>query len=324
MKAIIYEKYGAPDVLQITDSEKPVPKDNEILIKIHSVSLNSSDCEFLTAQPAYTRAWGLFKPKFKTLGSDISGTVESVGKDVKDFKPGDAVFGDLFGRWGGLAEYVTAPGKNIWLKPNSLFFDQAAALPQAAVVALQGIRDCKKIEPGAKVLINGAGGGSGSFAIQIAKMFGAEVTAVDNEFKQDFMLSVGADCVIDYQKTDFTKSDIAYDLILDYVARRSIFDYKRILKPGGNYVMIGGSVLSVLQVLLLSVWTRFFGNKKIKLLGHIQNTNDINSIIDFCKSGKIKPVIDKYFDLTETAEAFSYLIQGRVKGKVIINILSNK
>ncbi|MCP5105454.1 MAG: NAD(P)-dependent alcohol dehydrogenase, partial [bacterium] len=253
MKAIVYERYGSPDVLELKELEKPTPKDNEVLIKVHAVSVNASDCELLGGSPLYTRMWGLLKPKKKILGSDIAGRVEVVGRNVTQFQQGDAVFGDILECWGGFAEYVCAPRNSLILKPAGMTFEEAAALPQAASVALQGLRDKGRIQPGQKVLINGAGGGAGSFAVQIAKLFGAEVTGVDSTGKLDMMRSIGADRVIDYTQEDFTRNEQCYDLILDFVASHSIFDYKRALSPRGVYAMVGGSMAHIFQTL-------FFGS----------------------------------------------------------------
>jgi NADPH:quinone reductase-like Zn-dependent oxidoreductase len=240
MKAIVYTKYGLPDVLQLKEVEKPIPKDDEVLIKVHAASLNSSDWEFLTGKPPYIRLWGLLKPKYKILGSDIAGRVEAVGKNVKQFEPGDEVFGDIMYRWGGFAEYVCASEDALMLKPESMTFEEVAAVPQAATLALQGLRYKGQIQPGQRVLINGAGGSAGTFAVQLAKYFGAEVTGVDSTRKLDMMRSIGADQVIDYTQEDFTQNGQRYDLILDFKAYRSIFDCKRALSPKGIYVMTAG------------------------------------------------------------------------------------
>ena len=229
MKAIVYTEYGPPDVLQLKEIEKPIPKDNEVLIKVHAVSVNASDWEFLTGTPAYVRMWGLFKPKYKVLGSDIAGRAEAVGNSVKKFRPGDEVFGDILGSFGGLAEYACAPEDSLMLKPASMTFEQASAMPQAGLVALQGLCDKGQIQSGQRVLVNGAGGGAGTFAVQLAKSLGAKVTGVDSARKLELMRSIGADYVIDYRQEDFTRNGQQYDLILDLVARRSVFDNKRAL-----------------------------------------------------------------------------------------------
>lgn len=318
MKAITYFQYGSPNNLQLQEVEKPSPKDDEILIKVHAVSLNASDMEMLTANPSYVRMWGLFKPKFTILGSDIAGVVEAVGKEVTQFKVGDEVFGDNFDRWGGLAEYVSIPANKLLQKPSSLTFEETASLPQAGVVALQGLRDKGQIQSGQKVLINGAGGGAGTFAIQLAKSFGAEVTGVDNGLKLELMRSIGADHVVDYQKEDFTKNGKKYDLIFDLVAHRSIFDHKRALSPNGKYVVAGGAIPQLLQTLFIGGFISMTSKKNMGILVHQQNEKDISYMVDLLKNKKIVPIIDKIFPLSNAAVAFQYLLEGRAKGKVVI------
>jgi len=242
MKAIVYTKYGSPDVLQLKEVEKPTPTDNEVLVKVHVASLNAADLDYMRGKPV-VRFQGLRKPKHKILGSDVAGRIEAVGRNIKQFQPGDEIFGDLFYcGFGAFAEYVCAPEKALTLKPVNMTFEEVATLPQSGLLALQGLRDKRQIQPGQKVLINGAGGGTGSFAVQIAKSFGAEVTGVDSTEKLDMMRSIGADHVIDYTQEDFTKSGQSYDLILDVVVSRSISDYKRALSPKGILRMVGGSM----------------------------------------------------------------------------------
>jgi len=321
MRAIAYRKYGLPDVLELRQIEKPTPKDNEILLKVHAVSLNASDWEFLTATPAYIRTIGFFKPKYSILGSDVAGLVETVGKGVEAFKPGDAVFGDtLMHGMGGFAEYVCVPEDALVSKPASLSFEEASTLPQSGGVALQGLRDKGEIQPGYKVLINGAGGGSGTFSIQIAKVFGAEVTGVDGTEKLDVMRSVGADHVVDYTQEDFTKIGQRYDLILDLVAHRSIFDLKRALSSGGIYVLVGGSVPRILQTVLLGPLISKMGSKKMGMLLHRQNTKDLKFILELIRSKKVVPVIDRTYALHDVPEALRYLGEGHAKGKVVITL----
>jgi NADPH:quinone reductase-like Zn-dependent oxidoreductase len=322
MKAVVYQKYGSPDVLELKEVEKPNPKDNEVLIKVHAVSVNASDGEFLRGSPLYTRIWGLLKPKYKILGSDIAGRVEAVGRNVTQFQQGDAVFGDILECWGGFAEYVCAPENALILKPASMTFEEAAAVPQAAGVALQGLRDKGQIQPGQKVLINGAGGGAGSFAVQIAKLFGAEVTGVDSTRKLDMMRSIGADQVIDYTQEDFTQNGQRYDLILDLVAYHSIFDYKRALSPKGVYVMVGGSMAHIFQTLYFGSWISMTGRKKMGILGAKPN-KDLAFIIELIESGKVIPVIDRQYPLSEVPEALRYLGEGHAKGKVVITVEHN-
>jgi NADPH:quinone reductase-like Zn-dependent oxidoreductase len=323
MKAVVYTSYGPPNVLQLKEVAKPTPGDDEALIKVHAVSVNRSDWEQLTGKPLYARLAGLFKPGHPILGSDIAGRVEMVGSRHKQFKPGDEVFGDILWRPGGFAEYVCARGRDLALKPGSLSFEAAAAIPQAAVIALQGIRDKGQVQPGQKVLINGAGGGAGAFAVQLARLAGAEVTGVDNTGKLDFMRSLGADHVLDYTREDFTQTDQRYDLILDLAAYRSVFDYARALKPAGSYFAVGGSVATFFQIVLLGPWMRRAAGKKIRLLVVQPNQTDLAFVTGLCEAGKIVPVIDKCYPLREVPEALRYLGEGRAKGKVVITVSEN-
>ncbi|HEV8338764.1 MAG TPA: NAD(P)-dependent alcohol dehydrogenase [bacterium] len=318
MKAIVYHEYGPPDVLKLEEIEKPTPKDDEALIKIHAVSLNRSDWETLRGKPLYARIGGLLKPRRKILGSDIAGRVEAAGRLHGQFRPGDEVFGDILDRMGGFAEYVCARGKVMALKPAGMTFEQAATIPQAGVIALQGIRDKGQVQPGHKVLINGAGGGAGMFAVQLAKLDGAEVTGVDNTGKLEFMRSLGADHVIDYTREDFTNNGKQYDLILDLVAARSVFAYIRALRPNGSYFFVGGSVATLFQTLLLGPLIRRTTGKKIRLLVVQPNRKDLVTVTDLCQAGKVAPVIDRRFPLSEVSEALRYLGEGRAKGKVVI------
>ncbi len=295
-----------------------------MLVKVHAASVNSSDWGFLTGKPFVTRlvVGGLLKPKYNILGCDIAGKVEAVGSNVTQFQPGDEVFGDMSEcGFGGFAEYVCARDNTLALKPASITFEEAAAVPQAAVLALQGLRDKRQIQPGQKVLINGAGGGVGTFAVQIAKLFGAEVTGVDSTSKLDMMRSIGADQVIDYTKGDFTRNGQRYDLILDVVTYRSIFDYKRILNPKGIYVMLGGgSWARVYQTMFLGPLISMIGNKKMGILLHKPN-KDLAFLKELLEAGKVKPVIDKRYPLSEVPEAIRYLEEGHAKGKVVITVV---
>ena len=319
MKAIIYSEYGSPEVLQLKDLEKPVPKDTEVLVRIKATSLNSSDYEFLTGKPVYTRMWGLRKPKNTILGSDIAGIVEACGIEAKKFQPADAVFGDIFERWGGLAEYVCVPENMLQLKPDFLTFEQAAAIPQAACIALHALQNIAQVQSGQKVLINGAGGGAGSFSIQIAKLLGAHVTGVDNERKLDFMKSIGADQVIDYVQQDFTKNGNQYDFILDFVASHTIMDYSRSLKKGGKYLMVGGSVPHVFQTLIIGSFISLLNKKKMGLFAAKPNLG-MDLILKYIRDKKTKPFIDKTFTLKEAPDAFHYLGNGHAKGKIVISM----
>lgn len=323
MKAITYTEYGSPDVLQIKEVAKPTPTDDEVLIKVQAVSVNRSDWEGLRGKPLYARIGGLLKPRHQILGSDIAGRVEMAGRNIRRFQPGDEVFGDILGRMGGFAEYVCARERALALKPASMTFEEVAAIPQAAVIALQGIRDKGQVQPGQKVLINGAGGGAGTFAVQLAKLYGAEVTGVDNTGKLDFMRSLGADHVIDYTREDFTKNGKQYDLILDLVAHRSVFAYKRALRPNGSYFFVGGSVATIFQILLLGPWIRRTTGKKIRLLAVQPNLKDMVYITELYEAGKVVPAIDRRYPLSEVPEALRYLGEGRAKGKVVITVEHN-
>ena len=320
MKAIVNRRYGSPDVLKLEEVEKPAPKDDELLIKVHAVSVNRSDWEGLTGKPLYARIGGLRQPRHPILGSDIAGRVEIAGRDNRQFLPGDEVFGEMGDYHGGFAEYVCTRGKAWALKPVRLTFEQAAAIPQSGVIALQGIRAEGQVRPGQAVLINGAGGGAGTFAVQLAKLYGAEVTGVDNTGKMGFLRSLGADHVIDYTREDFTRNGKQYDLILDLVADRSIFAYLRALRPNGRYLFVGGSVATVFQVLLLGPLLRRPTGKDLRLLAVQRNRKDLVTITDLCVEGKVVPVIDRRFRLSEVPEALRYLGEGHAKGKVVITL----
>jgi NADPH:quinone reductase-like Zn-dependent oxidoreductase len=324
MKAMTYEKYGLPDVLHFTDVEDPTPEDNEVLAKVRAASVNSWDWDLLRGTPLLNRLGGLFTPKNKILGCDVAGYVETVGRNVKEFKPGDEVFGDLSGcGFGGFAEYVCAGADALMLKSASMTFEQAAAIPQAGILALQGLRDKGEIQKGQRVLINGAGGGAGTFAVQIAKSYGAEVTGVDSTGKLDMLRSLGADHVIDYTQEDFTKKGQRFDLIIDVVTYRSIFDYRRVLDANGIYVMLGGGSWSrVYQTMLLEPIISLTGSKKMRFL-ILKPNKDLAVMKEFFETAKVKPVIDKCYPLTELAEAFRYFGGGQAKGKVVITIGHN-
>lgn len=320
MKAVVYRNYGSPDMLKLEEVEKPIPNDDEVLIKIHAVSLNRSDWEALTGKPLYARIGGILKPRHHILGSDIAGHVEAVGKNNTEFKPGDEVFGEIPGYHGGFAEYVCTTGNTMALKPANLTFEEAVAIPQAGVIALRGIREKGNVQPGQKVLINGAGGSAGSFAIQLAKLYGAKVTGVDNTYKLDFMRSLGADHIIDYTREDFTKNGKQYDLILDLFAYRSAPAYRRALKPNGTYFSVGGSVATLFQILLMGPLIKKITTKNIRILVAPQNRKDLLSFTELCEAGKIFPIIDRKYSLSDVPEALRYLGEGRAKGKVVITI----
>ena len=318
MKAVIYTKYGPPEVLQIQEVDKPVPKDNEVLVEVYAGSLNAYDWRFLRGKPLAMRLMaGLRKPKNPIAGADLAGRVAAVGEKVQAFKPGDEVFGC---QPGSFAEYTSVREDRLALKPPSMTFEEAAALPMAGITALQALRDKGQIQPGLKVLIYGAGGGVGTFAVQIAKSFGADVTAVCGPANVDMVRSLGADRVLDYTKDDFAKSGERYDLILAVNGSRSLFTYRRSLSPCGIYVVAGGSFPQLFQGLLLGPLISRFGRKKMgSMLARIK-TRDLELLAALQQSGRLKPVIDRRYPLSEIAEAVGYLEQGHARGKVVISI----
>jgi len=325
MKAIVFTEYGPPDVLQLKEVEKPIPKDNEVLVEVHAASANAPDWRAHRANPFFTRFQdGLLKPKNNLLGVDIAGQVEVVGRNVKQFQPGDEIFGDVYEYGlGAFAEYKCMPEEGaLAIKPTNLTFEESAAVPSAAVTALQGLRDQGHIQPGQKVLIIGASGGIGTFAVQIAKSYGTEVTGVCSSRKLDMVRSIGADQVIDYTQEDFTKNGQRYDLILDGVAYRSIFDYKRALSPKGIFVMVGGSMALVFQILFLGPWISLTGSKKMGILA-LKPNKDLAFLKELLEAGKVVPVIDRRYPLSEVAEALRYLGEGHAKGKVVITLEHN-
>ena len=320
MKAIVYYNYGSPDVLKIEEVAAPTPTDDEVLVKIHAVSINGSDREGLIGKPLYARMGGLRKPGYPILGSDIAGRVEKAGKNITQFRSGDEVFGEIPGYHGGFAEYACASEKTLVKKPAGLTFEEAAAIPQGGALALHGIREKGNVQPGQHVLINGAGGSAGTFAVQLAKLHGAEVTGVDNTYKMDFLKSLGADHVIDYTRQDFTKNRNQYDLILDLIAHRSAFAYARALKPNGTYFFVGGSVATLFQVLLLGPWIKKTRGKNIRLLMVPQDSKHLITITELCVAGNVVPVIDRRYPFHEIPEALRYVAGGRAKGKVVITV----
>jgi NADPH:quinone reductase-like Zn-dependent oxidoreductase len=318
MKAVVYHKYGSPSHLKLVDIPKPVPGDHEVLIKICAASVNSWDWDLLRGRPFAVRLdGGLFKPK-RILGCDVAGRIEAVGQKVQDWKPGDEVFGDISGSgWGGFAEFVCAPAKILAERPENMTFQQAAALPQAGILALQGLRK-GQLTSGQHILINGAGGGVGTIALQIARAKGTEVTCVDSAEKMEFLRSLGADHVIDYRQTDFTENGKRYDLILDVMAYHSLGDYARALRPGGRFVMAGGSMRLIAKVFFLG---RFVSrSKKLCILVHRPNRQDLEELGSLFQAGTITPVIDKQYSLEEVPEALAYLGGGHSRGKLVINI----
>lgn len=323
MQAIVYTEYGLPEVLRLQEVVKPVPTDDEVLIQIQAVSVNGSDRENLIGSPLYARIGGLRKPRHQILGSDIAGRVEMVGRNIREFHVGDEVFGEIPGYHGGFAEYVCMPETTLARKPAGITFEQTAAIPQAGVIALRGICTKGQVQPGQKVLINGAGGSAGVFAVQLAKLCGAEVTGVDHSAKLDFVRSLGADHVIDYASEDFTKTGRQYDLILDLIAHRSMFAYARALRPNGTYFCVGGAVTVLLQIALLGPLLKLATGKNLRVLAVPQNRDDLVAITELCEAGKIIPVIDRHYSLQEVPEALRYVGEGRHKGKVVITMARN-
>jgi len=323
MKAMVYHTYGSPDVLKLEEVQKPVPQDDEVLVQVHATSVNAGDWHLLRAKPFLMRfmGFGLIKPKHTILGSDIAGRVEVVGRNVTQFQVGDEVFGDLSGcGFGGFAEYVCARENALALKPANLSFEEAAAVPSAGVTALQGLREKGQIKLGQKVLINGASGGIGTFAVQLAKAFGADVTAVCSTRNVDIVRSIGADHVIDYTQEDFTKNGQRYDLILAVNGYHSISAYKRALHPEGVYVMTGGSNAQLFQAMLLGPLVSRTGRQKMGNSAHKPNQKDLMFMKELLEASKVKPVIDRRFPLRDVADAIRYLEAGHAQGKVVITV----
>jgi NADPH:quinone reductase-like Zn-dependent oxidoreductase len=323
MRAIVQSKYGATDMLQLAEVNKPVISDNGVLVRIHASSVNAGDWHLMRGTPFLIRLMfgGLLKPKIKILGFDIAGRVEAIGKNVTQLQPGDEVFGDLSEcGFGAFAEYVCAIESALVQKPTNATFEEAATVPGAALAALQGLRDVGQIQAGQKVLINGASGGVGSFAVQIAKAFGAEVTGVCSTQKMDMVRSLGADNVIDYTQTEVTQNGQRYDLILDAAAYRSVFDYQPVLTPKGTYVLVGGSTARFFQVMLLGFWISKISRKTVKCLASKPNQIDLTTLKDLVEAEKIAPFIDRRYSLSEVPAAIRYLEQRQVQGKVVISI----
>jgi len=323
MKAIVYEEYGSPEVLQLKEVENPAPKEDEVLVKVFAASVNFGDLPILRGEPLQRlMGGGLLKPKNKILGDDIAGRVKGVGGNVKQFQPGDEVFG--LSNFGAFAEYRCVIKENLGLKPANISFEEAAAVPMAALVALQGLRDHGQIQPGGKVLINGASGGVGTFAVQIAKSFGAEVTGVCSTRKMDMVRSIGADQVIDYTQEDFTKSGKRYDLIFATGGYHPISDYKRALSSEGIYVCAGGSYAQYFQALLLGPLISTTGSKKLGAMYGKPNQKDWAFLKELVENSRVIPVIDRRYPLSEVPDALRYLEGGHARGKVVITVEPDK
>lgn len=322
MKAIVYKEYGSPDVLRLEDVEKPAPGKDEVLVEVLASSVNALDWRLLRGKPALVRVMigGLFKPKRQTPGADFSGRVAAVGSEVTEFQPGDEVFG-VRGKIGGaFAEYLCTTQDRLVSKPRNVSFEQAATVPVAGVTALLGLRDVGRIRTGQGVLVDGASGGVGTFAVQVAKAFGAEVTAVCSTNNVEAARALGADHVIDYKQEDFTRNAQRYDLIFAANAHRSIFDYKRALTAKGTYVMAGGGGAEILQAMLLGPLLSIAGSNKMGIVMAKQDKKNLIFLRDLLESGKLVPVIERTYPLRDAADALRYLEQGHAKGKVVVTI----
>lgn len=322
MKAVVHEKYGLPDVLEVKEVQKPIPNDDQVLIKVQAASLNVGNLILLKGEPFLVRfAFGLRKPKFTIAGSDIAGTVEAVGKNIKQFQPGDEVFGDLSEcGWSGFAQYAVATEQAIALKPSKLSFEEAAAVPMAGATALQALRDKGKVQSGQKVLINGASGGVGTFAAQIAKAFGAEVTGVVSTRNVEIAESLGVDHVIDYTKENVTEKEEKYDVIISVNGINPLSAYNRILNQNGILVLVGGSISQLLLLMMVGPWMSMTGNKKMHSFMQKPKQEDLVFLKELLETGKIKSVIDRTYTLDEAPKAFRYLAEGHAKGKVVITV----
>ena len=321
MKAVVMERYGTPDVLELRDVAKPTPKADEVLVRVHAASINDWDWGLLQGTPFVNRMVnGLFTPKVQIIGGDIAGRVEAVGGNVKAFEPGDEVYGDLcMSGFGAFAEYACAPEAGLAHKPAEMSFEQAAAIPQAGMLAVQGLIDVGRIQSGQKLLLNGAGGGVGTFALQMAKLYEAEVTVVDKPGKLGMLRAMGADHVIDYLKEDFTKSGKCYDLILDVKTNRSPFAYVRALNPNGTYVTVGGSIPRLLQALVLGpLMSRVYG-KHVRIVT-LKPNKDLAYMSELFEAGKLVPVIDGPYKLADVPEAFRLFETGDYRGKIVVTM----
>lgn len=321
MKAVVFSRYEGPAALELVELETPAPAAGEVLIRVHAVAINDWDLGLLLGAPVVNRLQsGLFGPgRRRIVGSDVAGRVEAVGRDVRAFRPGDLVYGDLSGRWGGFAEYVCAPVEALTPKPEAMTFEEAAALPQAVALALQGLVDVGRLRDGEKVLINGAGGGVGTLGAQIAKLRDAELTGVDRGSKLEKLRALGFDHVVDYTQEDFTRSGRTYDLVLDVKTRRSAFGYLRTLNPGGRYVTVGGALPRLVQTLCLGPWITMRTGKNARVV-ILKANKDMAHVNELFESGSLRPVIDRTFPLHEARDAMRYYAEGNFVGKIVVNV----
>lgn len=323
MKSIVRDRYGSSDVLRLEDIPKPVPGAGEVLVRVHAASVNTADLDHLRGRPYAARlGTGLRQPRNRGVGLDVAGRVEAIGENVTRLHPGDEVWADLFGfGHGAFAEYVCAPERAFALMPAGITFEEAATVPHSGVLALQGLRGKGQMQPGQKVLINGAGGCVGPWAVQIAKVFGAEVTGVDHTGKLEMLSSIGADHVIDYTRDDFTRNGQRYDLILDIAARRSILHYRRSLAPRGSYVLVARSLAGFFQALLVGACISASGSKKMGIFSWEPNRReDLAFLAQLLVAAKIRPLIDRRYELSALPEALRYVERGHARGKVVITV----
>jgi len=325
MKAIVQTEYGSPDVLKLREVDRPVVSDSKVLVRVYATSVHAGDWHLMRGDPWLVRLmFGLFKPKIQILGTDMAGTVEAIGSKITQFKLGDQVFGDLSEcGFGGFAEYVSVPESALVLKPENLTFEEAAIVPVSALAALKGLRDVGKIRSGQQVLINGAAGGVGLFAVQIAKAYGAIVTAVCSSHNTERMRSIGADYILDYTQKDITQTTKQYDLILDIAAYRSPFDYLPILKPKGTYVVVGGSIARIFQVMIFGSLISKLTGRKILPLVSTPNQTDLLALKSMIESGTIVPIIDRTYNLSEVPIAIRRLEERKVCGKIAIRLIQD-
>lgn len=324
MRALVYTKYGSPEVLQLKEIAKPTPKENEVLVKIHATAVNDYDWSMIRGKPyLYRLLYGILKPKHQIPGMELAGTIEALGTNADSFKIGDAVYGDIseYG-FGSFAEYVCINEKALTLKPIKMSFEEAASIPHAAMLAVQGLLDIGRLQKGQKILINGAGGGMGTFALQIAKLYDAEVTGVDTGDKLKMMKELGFDYIIDYKKKDFTKNKQGYDLILDAKTTRSTFRYLKSLNPNGKYVTVGGYLNRLIPIIILKPWISVFSNKRVHIVA-LKPNKDLEYINEIFTAGKIKPVIDGPYELSEVPGLIQYFGEGEHIGKITIKVVQN-